>query len=198
MKVFLADDSKTFIERFTRLVTDLPEVELVGKAGDVPGAIRGIRNLLPDAVIVDFHMPGGTGIDIIDAAKRFRSTTTVIVLTNSHYPQYRARCQAAGADAFFDKSTEFDRVPEALLELSEEFRQPHGPAVIKAKPPSRPASRAGGPPPESSKRGEICHRAQDPRRARPILDGSRPGRGLAFPGVPAAASAGAQSKSCSN
>ncbi len=94
MKVFLADDSKTFIDRFTRLVTDLPEVELVGKAVDVPGAIRGIRNLLPDAVIVDLHMPGGTGIDIIYAAKRFRSTTTVIVLTNSSYPQYRARCQA--------------------------------------------------------------------------------------------------------
>jgi len=34
-------------------------------------------------IIVDLHVPGGTGIDIIDAAKRFQSATTVVVVKRS-------------------------------------------------------------------------------------------------------------------
>jgi DNA-binding NarL/FixJ family response regulator len=118
LKVFVAEDSNCVVERLTTLLTDLPQVELVGRATDVPGAVQGIRDCLPDAVIVDLHMPGGNGIDIINAAKQFRPAT-VIVLANSSYPQYRAKCQAAGADAFFDKSSEFVRVSQTLLRLSE-------------------------------------------------------------------------------
>jgi DNA-binding NarL/FixJ family response regulator len=88
MRVFLADDSDAFIERLTTLIGGVPQVELVGRAAEVPGAIHAIRDLLPDVVIVDLHMPGGTGIDIIDASKRFRPETVVIVLTNFPYPQY--------------------------------------------------------------------------------------------------------------
>jgi len=48
----------------------------------------------------------------------------VIVFTNYPYPQYRRKCIDAGADFFFDKSTEFDKVTEVLKQLSQnQFRQ---------------------------------------------------------------------------
>lgn len=162
LRVFLADDSQAFIERLAALVSDLPEVELVGKAGDVPGAVKGIRDSSPDAVIVDLHMPGGTGMDVIDAAKRARPAPAVIVLSNSSYAQYRTRCQAAGADAFFDKSTEFDRLPGALVQLSEGFRQSGG---AQGRAPLRgglPGIRRSG---HRGRAGQ-SHRFSMPRRSR--------------------------------
>jgi CheY-like chemotaxis protein len=183
MKVFLADDSNSFVERLTTQLADLPQVELVGRAGDVQGALRGIRDLAPDAVIVDLHMPGGTGIDIIDAAKRLRSATMVIVLTNSSYPQYRAKCEAAGADAFFDKSTEFDRLPQALVEPSKEFHKEPRATLVNQRALLRAASRAGGRPPENCRGGDICPRMPHPLRGRPNVSSHQrqPFRAAPFP-----------------
>jgi hypothetical protein len=40
------------------------------------------------------------------------------MLTNYPYPQYRKKCKDAGADFFFDKSTEFDKITEVLKKLT--------------------------------------------------------------------------------
>ena len=62
-------------------------------------------------------MPGGSGIDVLQEMKKNNQTPLVIVLTNYPYPQYRRKYIEAGADFFFDKSTEFDRVGEVSKQL---------------------------------------------------------------------------------
>jgi DNA-binding NarL/FixJ family response regulator len=42
----------------------------------------------------------------------------VIMLTNYPYPQYRKKCADAGADFFFDKSTEFDKIAEVFKKFT--------------------------------------------------------------------------------
>ena len=64
-------------------------------------------------------MPGGSGIDVLREIKQNNQTPLVIVLTNYPYPQYRRKCMDAGADFFFDKSTEFDKVTEVLKQLKQ-------------------------------------------------------------------------------
>jgi len=39
------------------------------------------------------------------------------VLTNQPDPQYREACMAAGADHFFDKSTEFERIGDVIRQM---------------------------------------------------------------------------------
>jgi len=58
MKVFIADDSPLFVERLTELLRDVPGVKLAGQAGDVSESVRRIRQMKPDAVILDLQMPG--------------------------------------------------------------------------------------------------------------------------------------------
>ena len=53
-------------------------------------------------------MPGGNGIQALTAVKQGAAPPVVIMLTAFAYPQYQIRCLAAGADYFFDKTTEFD------------------------------------------------------------------------------------------
>jgi DNA-binding NarL/FixJ family response regulator len=116
MKVFIADDSVQIRKRLIEMLSEVPEVEITGEAGDAPEAIREIRRLDPDMVILDIRMPGGNGIDVLREIKE-KSHPAIIMLTNYPYPQYRKKCMDLGADYFFDKATEFEKVTEVLKEL---------------------------------------------------------------------------------
>jgi DNA-binding NarL/FixJ family response regulator len=48
------------------------------------------------------------------------------MLTNFAHPQYRKKCEEAGADFFFDKSTEFDKLPQALEQVRQQLQAESG------------------------------------------------------------------------
>ncbi|MGA7874318.1 MAG: response regulator transcription factor [Desulfoferrobacter sp.] len=120
MKVFIADDSAIVRERLGSMLFDLKKVEIVGFAEDATSAARSIRELKPDAVILDIHMPGGSGIEVLAEIKKEAPAPLVIILTNYPYPQYRERCMHLGADFFFDKSAEFEKVYQVFERLISE------------------------------------------------------------------------------
>ena len=117
MKVFIADDSPIVYERLINMLSKLKGIEIIGKAQDVDEATNSIQRLKPDAVILDIQMPGGSGIDILKHIKKEQPATVVIILTNYPYPQYRQRCMDEGADFFFDKSTELDKITRVFKQL---------------------------------------------------------------------------------
>jgi len=121
MKVFIADDSTVLRERLVEMLSDLPGIEIIGHAQDVPEAITAIKKLNPDVVILDIRMPGGSGIDVLQDIKKDKQAPLIIILTNYPYPQYRKKCLGLGADYFFDKSTEFERVPEIVKQLTKKM-----------------------------------------------------------------------------
>jgi DNA-binding NarL/FixJ family response regulator len=117
MKVFIADDSKIVVDRLADLLKEVPDVQLVGQAYDVPQAIRSILETKPDAIILDLQMPGGSGLEVLRAVRRTHPFVCVLICTNYPYPQYRAECIAAGANFFLDKSAEFEKIPGIFREL---------------------------------------------------------------------------------
>ena len=117
MRVLIAEDSEALVQRLVAVLAGLSGIEIVGHASTVPDASRAVRELKPDLVILDIRMPGGRGIDLLEGIKRDRVTSTVIVLTNYVYPQYRKKCLQSGARFFLDKSAEFDKLSEVLRSL---------------------------------------------------------------------------------
>jgi len=118
MRVFIADDSQVVVERLSDLLKEVPTVQLVGSAYDVPQAIRSILDTKPDAVILDLHMPGGSGLEVLRAIRPTHPSLCVLVCTNFPYPQSREECIAAGANYFLDKSAEFEKLPAIFRELT--------------------------------------------------------------------------------
>lgn len=114
MRVVIADDSSIVRGRMASLLTDLKQVEIVGQAQDVPEAVESVTRLKPDLVILDIQMPGGSGIDALEKIKRDKPAPIVMMFSNDSYSQYRQRCMDLGADYFFDKSTEFEKLLKAL------------------------------------------------------------------------------------
>src|SRR5687767_15923228 len=105
IKVFVADDSIVLRERLLEMLCEIPGVEVLGCAGEGLHAINCIRQLKPDAVVLDIQMPCGTGLDVLKNIKRDGGGPLVIVFTNFPYPQYRKRAMESGAEFFFDKTT---------------------------------------------------------------------------------------------
>jgi|WetSurMetagenome_2_1015567.scaffolds.fasta_scaffold373847_1 DNA-binding NarL/FixJ family response regulator len=122
MKVFIADDSSIVCERLTSMISDLQGMEIVGCTASAIEAACRIRELKPDAVILDIRMLGGNGIDVLSTIKKQKGSPLVIILTNYPYPQYREKCERLGADFFFDKSADFEKVFQVLEKLIKPFK----------------------------------------------------------------------------
>jgi DNA-binding NarL/FixJ family response regulator len=120
MRIFLVDDSVLIRERMRRMLQDIEGIEIAGETGDAREAIGTIPRARPDVILLDIHLLGGSGIDVLNALKRDGNAPVVIVLTNYAYPQYREKCLQAGADYFFVKSTEFDRVVPTLQQIRQQ------------------------------------------------------------------------------
>lgn len=126
LRVLIADDSVMVRERVAAMVSDVPGVEVVAEVGDADEAIRGILDLKPEVAVLDIRMPGDSGIDVLREIRKLGSKATVVVLTNYPFFQYRSECVRLGANYFFDKSTEFERVGEVLGNMARDGREEAG------------------------------------------------------------------------
>jgi DNA-binding NarL/FixJ family response regulator len=118
MKVFLVDDSAIVLEKLAALISGIDGVEIAGQALNARDAIEFIVKLKPDVVILDIRLNGGgNGMDVLKPIKNEIPPPIVIMLTNYPYPQYREKCQALGADYFFDKVTEIEKIYDTFKQL---------------------------------------------------------------------------------
>ena len=92
-------------------------MEIVGHVNNGLAATLEIRKVKPDVVILDIHMPGASGIDVLEGLKKDQFRPIVIVLSNYSDRQYRKKCLESGARFFFDKSDDFHKVPGVLRSL---------------------------------------------------------------------------------
>jgi len=104
-RVLLVDDS-AFVRRATeRMLAPLEGVVVVGSARDGEEAVRQVRELRPDLVIMDVEMPGLDGIAAL--GRIMRECPTPVLLLSSHTrdgAEVTLRALEAGAVDFLDKS----------------------------------------------------------------------------------------------
>jgi CheY-like chemotaxis protein len=112
--VLIVEDSAIVRERLADLITGIRNVVIVGQAEDGFQAWAFFEQHVPDAVVLDIELPGIDGMELLAQFKAENPACVVIVLTNYVFKEFRQRCTALGADHFFDKSTEFERIIEVL------------------------------------------------------------------------------------
>ncbi len=123
MRIFIADDSEILRVRLIDMLSEIEGIEIIGEAQNSLDAIELIEKLSPHVVILDVRMPQANGIKVLKAIKKDDKSPTVIIFTNYPYPQYRKRCMDVGADFFFDKSTEFDKLIDTVKYLTHDCSQ---------------------------------------------------------------------------
>jgi len=117
MRVCVIEDAEMICNRLVEMIEDLAGVHVAGRTGSVAQAIAMIMRERPDAVVLDMKLADCNGLDVLRAVSRDAPEVAVIVLTNYADDYYRELCIRAGARYFFDKSSQFALIPEALREL---------------------------------------------------------------------------------
>lgn len=115
MNILLVEDSERIAARVRDLLTTDPEVNIVATVRDQQSAIDSARRSDVDVMILDLQLAVGTGFGVLEALGLHRPKT--IVMTNYALPQYRELARRHGVEYFLDKSVDFDRLPEILVEL---------------------------------------------------------------------------------
>lgn len=67
--VLVIDDHAIVREGLKRALTQDPQVKIVGEAASKREALAQIAHHNPDVIVVDLHLPDGSGLDIIRWAR---------------------------------------------------------------------------------------------------------------------------------
>jgi NarL family two-component system response regulator YdfI len=103
-KILLADDSKTVRGAIRRLITSRADFELVGEAENFTETLRMIEELKPQIVVLDLHMPIGSGLTAEDVSKRIRACGIPIVAISIYIDKiYQDLARGFGAAVSLDK-----------------------------------------------------------------------------------------------
>ena len=100
--------------RLLAMIAAIPGASVVGYASGADDAIRDIAAQKPDVVVLDLHLAQGSGFDVMRATAVAALGIAFYVLTNYPAAGYRLSAQRLGAQGFFDKSSEFTALRDAL------------------------------------------------------------------------------------
>ncbi|MHB1414354.1 MAG: response regulator [Chloroflexota bacterium] len=104
--VLIVDDHAMFRQGLRRLLSDVPEFEVVGEAVDGIEALKKARELRPSVVLMDLRMPLCDGVEATRLLKAELPEAKVVVLTMSDEEQDVLTAIQAGADGYVVKTTE--------------------------------------------------------------------------------------------
>ncbi|MGD9529593.1 response regulator [Pseudonocardia sp.] len=103
VRVVVADDHVAVRTGLVMILDSAPDITVVGEAADGLAAVEIVRSSHPDVVLMDVRMPG---IDGIEATRRLRDLSEILVLTTFDLDDYVDEALAAGAAGFLLKSVE--------------------------------------------------------------------------------------------
>ena len=120
MRILVVEDSALIRGRLLATLTQLGGFDVLGYAESASEAMDAITRLHPEIVITDIRLKEGNGIDVVRhvRAHPYDPKPRIYVLTNYAYPEYKRQCSLIGADDFFDKSTEYDRLLSTLRDVA--------------------------------------------------------------------------------
>jgi two-component system, NarL family, invasion response regulator UvrY len=117
IKTLIVDDHDLVRAGITRLLSDIPEIEVVGECASGEEALTACQKLHPDIVLLDLHMPGMGGME---AAKRIIDRYTeikVIILTAESETPLSKHTLKFGVAGYLTKGSDIDEMIHAIKQV---------------------------------------------------------------------------------
>lgn len=108
IRLLVADDHHAVRNSIVRLISQSPDMEVVGEAADGGEALEKARSGQYDLVILDITMPVKNGLEVLREIKRERPQLPVIMLSIHPAEEYKAQAIAMGAAGYVTKERAAD------------------------------------------------------------------------------------------
>lgn len=118
IKLLIVEDSSVLAQSMSDVITEIPEIDVIGVADSEAVALAAIGRRRVDVVLLDLHLREGSGFGVLRALAAMETKPCIVVLTNHHSEQYARDAVALGAQYFLDKARDLDRLPRILREIA--------------------------------------------------------------------------------
>jgi DNA-binding NarL/FixJ family response regulator len=150
IRVLLVEDHRMVREALRDLLTQVPDIEVVGQAGDAREALEQARSSAPEVIVLDITLPDLNGIEVAARLRDAGNPAKIVALSAFSDKRFVTAMLRSGASAYVTKSaagTELVRAiravaagqgyfsPEIAGELASAIR--HRPSENEAAPLSR-------------------------------------------------------------
>ncbi|MGK9462134.1 response regulator [Streptomyces sp. G6] len=118
IRVLVVDDEALVRTGFTHILNTADDIEVVAA---VPGggAVRTVRELRPDVVLLDIRMPDVDGLTVLADLRRMADPPVVAMLTTFDADEYVTTALRSGAAGFLLKDTDPEQLPYLVRALAE-------------------------------------------------------------------------------
>ncbi|WKB54508.1 response regulator [Eleftheria terrae] len=119
IKVILCDDHALIRRGIRDTLADVPDIDVVGEAGDY-GELRSLlRTQACDVLVLDINLPGRSGLDVLHVLKDEGSPVKVLVVSMYPEDQYAIRALKAGAYGYVNKGGDPAQLVAAVRMVSQ-------------------------------------------------------------------------------
>jgi len=119
LRLLLADDHAILRDGIRALLTDEPDLQVVGEAENGRQALDQARALRPDVVVLDIGMPLLNGLEATRQIRREVPEARVLILTMHQNEEYLAQVLAAGASGYVLKDVAGRELVSAIRQVAE-------------------------------------------------------------------------------
>jgi DNA-binding NarL/FixJ family response regulator len=110
MNIVVVEDSVIIQMQLVTMLSAIPGVRIAGLAGTENDAVNVIRSAKPDLILMDISLERGTGLNVLRTIRNCGITSKVLMLTNHTESRFRELSLRLGANGYFDKTKELDKV----------------------------------------------------------------------------------------
>ena len=118
IRIVMADDHAIVREGLKRIVSGVPDFQVVGEAGDGTEVMRLARELDFDLLVLDLSMPGRSGMELIKLVKAEKPRVRILVLSMHDEHQYAVRAIKSGASGYLTKESAPALLEQALRKIA--------------------------------------------------------------------------------
>jgi DNA-binding NarL/FixJ family response regulator len=110
MKIMIVDDANVFRDRLAGLLQEISRDIVILQQSSAEQVLDSIRNFNPDFIILDINLPGLSGIDLLEIIRPIYSSAKIAMLTNFTFERFKNECDGLGADFFYDKTFDIEKL----------------------------------------------------------------------------------------
>jgi len=114
IRILLVDDHSLFRSGIKSLLESQQGFEVVGEASDGLEGVKRAKQLKPDVVLLDLHMPGTSGLEALQMITEDVPNTEVLMLTVSEDGQDLMQALRNGARGYLLKNIEIDFLVDSI------------------------------------------------------------------------------------
>ncbi|HQV33247.1 MAG TPA: response regulator transcription factor [Calditrichia bacterium] len=117
IRVLLVEDETILRATLGMALNSLGQMELVGEAPDGRTALKLVKKLRPEVVVMDIHLPDVSGVDVTRQIVELYPGIKVVALSIESDPIYVRNMLSVGAKGYMLKQSTPDEVVHAIKEV---------------------------------------------------------------------------------